>query len=120
MWRWIDRFLQWLLPAPPKAERKLPSPSPRPQQYRPVVWAARPVPQAAKLDGKGPSWIACHPRTRARFKAEMICSRGHRLVLTNHRIKADGSVFPSVVCRTRGCTYHEVVRLVDWDGGELS
>lgn len=50
----------------------------------------------------------------------MICSRGHRLVLSNHRIKADGSVFPSVVCRARGCTYHEVVRLVDWDGGDLS
>lgn len=120
MWRWITRLLRQLLAVSRNTEGYRPSPPPPSRQYQPAKWVARPVPRANEPETNGPSWIACHPRTRARFKAEMICSRGHRLVLSNHRIKADGSVFPSVVCRARGCTYHEVVRLVDWDGGDLS
>lgn len=66
-----------------------------------------------------PSWKSCHPRTRKRFKAEMVCGNGHRLVLSGHSVDADGTVAPSVVCRVPECDFHDFVRLLDWQGGKL-
>jgi hypothetical protein len=47
-------------------------------------------------------WKDCHPRTRATFKAELTCSKGHGVSLRGHSIAADGRVSPSVVCRAPG------------------
>lgn len=59
-------------------------------------------------------WKPCHPRTAHLFKAELTCGRGHGIVLGNHDIRPDGSVHPSVVCRTPGCSFHTFVKLAGW------
>lgn len=65
------------------------------------------------------SWVACHPSTMHRFKAQMTCPRGHGLVLKGHSIDVAGRVHPSVVCLTEGCDFHEFVRLSEWEFGVL-
>lgn len=64
-------------------------------------------------------WKDCHPRTRATFKAELTCSRGHSVSLRGHSIAADGTVSPSVVCLAPGCDFHDFVRLEGWHSGPL-
>ena len=41
-----------------------------------------------------------------------IC--GQTGVLVDHEIKDDGSVHPSVVCPTEGCSFHEYIQLEGW------
>ena len=65
-------------------------------------------------------WKACHPRTQHRFKAQLTCARGHGITLPGHSVEPDGQVRPSVVCRSPGCSFHEVVRLDGWTGGYLA
>jgi hypothetical protein len=65
------------------------------------------------------SWTPCHPSTAHRFKASMVCSHGHVLTLGSHSISANGDVWPSVVCPTPGCHFHEYVRLKGWTDGPL-
>lgn len=91
-----------------------------PPNRRRIDWPLIPILKGDATRPEGPCWLPCHPRTRSQFKAEMICDRNHRLVLTGHRISAGGEVYPSVVCRAPGCSYHEYVRLLDWDGGDLA
>lgn len=50
----------------------------------------------------------------------MTCNRGHGLVLKGHTVAADGRVSPSVVCMTRGCSFHEFVRLHEWEFGDVN
>lgn len=49
------------------------------------------------------------------------CGNGHtcRLVSTVHAVTADGTVSPSYVCPATGCSFHQFVRLVDWDPGHV-
>lgn len=72
--------------------------------------------------GKGPplSWSQCHPRTRAIFKAELVCANGHALSLRGHSIEDDGTVMPSVVCTVPGCDFHDFIRLDAWNGGRVA
>lgn len=72
-------------------------------------------------DGAPPPmmWKACHPRTRATFKAEMTCGHGHAVSLRGHAIAADGVVSPSVVCLVQGCDFHDFVRLEGWTAGAI-
>lgn len=91
-----------------------------PVRRRPTPWRGVAVSKGDMAQPVGPCWLPCHPRTRNQFKAEMICRSGHRLVLSKHRVAADGTVYPSVVCQAPGCSYHEIVRLVGWDAGDLS
>lgn len=49
------------------------------------------------------------------ISASMFCSYGHYGVLTDHTINKYGVVNPSVVCTKDGCTFHEWVKLADWD-----
>ena len=44
----------------------------------------------------------------------LSCPKGHIASLRDHSIAADGTVAPSVVCPWADCTFHEMVRLVDW------
>lgn len=73
--------------------------------------------------GEGPPpklhWKASHPTTIRRFKAEVTCSRGHAIVLRDHTVEADGRVIPSIICKTSGCDFHEVVRLEGWSAGRV-
>ena len=64
-------------------------------------------------------WAPCHPSTIRRFKASMTCRNGHGLTLGKHSVSATGEVSPSVVCPSRGCTFHEYVRLDRWSFGAL-
>lgn len=58
------------------------------------------------------------------------CPAGHYLLLFNpdqlaprHGIAEDGTVDGSVVCQGRSadpCSFHEHVRLLDWDGGSIA
>ena len=54
-----------------------------------------------------------------RFKASMTCPNGHGLTLKNHTISSEGEVTPSVVCPVRECSFHEWVRLINWNFGSL-
>jgi len=53
-------------------------------------------------------------RSRERFKATVRCPAGHEMTLSGHTIADDGTVSPSVVCPTKGCTFHEFVTLDGW------
>ena len=66
------------------------------------------------------TWKACHPSTISRFKAELTCPDGHGMTLKGHTVSSDGTVKPSVVCPKHGCSFHEFVRLIDWDFGQVS
>lgn len=92
-------------------------PAPREQRWtRPVLdltqWAGPDRPPPLR-------WKDCNPRTRATFKAEMTCSRGHAVSLRGHSIAADGLVSPSVVCLAPECDFHDYVRLTGWSAGPL-
>lgn len=43
-----------------------------------------------------------------------VCGNGHRAMLDDHVISADGSVTPSLVCPEPGCGWHENVKLEGW------
>lgn len=59
-----------------------------------------------------PSWKPLYggPQVSASF----TCPAGHKGVLLDHEISADGTVQPSVVCPQDGCTFHDFVRLAGW------
>lgn len=121
-WMAVLRFFVGREKAKPSASRKL-----RPVQGRPAaaVPSRRPYPLTALKEHAGEGrpeklhWKASHPSTIKRFKAEVTCSRGHGIALRDHTIEADGRVIPSIVCRTPGCDFHEVVRLEGWRSGRV-
>lgn len=45
---------------------------------------------------------------------------GEMGLLTDHTIKENGDVEPSVVCPNEECTFHEYVTLVGWNQGRQS
>ena len=77
----------------------------------------------APADRGTPGW--CPPLTWDVFQnpdgkvggAFLSCANGHEcyLHLGTHRIAADGTVTPSCVCPIKGCTWHEMVRLIGWN-----
>ena len=113
---WRSIFVSDRKSSPP--ERPILRPHGPIREYIPV---GRPI-AAYRGEGDPPPmhWKSCHPRTRARFKAHMTCTRGHAIVLSGHRISSEGTVRPSVVCRTKGCDFHDWVKLKEWTDGALS
>jgi hypothetical protein len=109
MLRWLQRL--WGKRTPESQSR------PQRRRFEPRILS---IP---RFDGSGDPpplhWKACHPSTARRFKAEMTCRAGHGLVLKGHSVDAGGMVRPSVVCMTRGCGFHEFVRLSNWTLGQL-
>jgi hypothetical protein len=61
------------------------------------------------------TWRGC--LFEGRRTAFVVCPNcGQRLLLNPHKVAADGSVSPSVVCG-RGdhpCTFHDYIQLDDW------
>jgi hypothetical protein len=49
------------------------------------------------------------------ISASIFCSKGHYGVVTDHTINDDGIVNPSVVCPEEGCTFHDMIKLKDWN-----
>ena len=48
--------------------------------------------------------------------AYLVCPQCDQLgVLIDHEILPDGTVQPSVVCPTQGCTFHEMIKLEGWN-----
>lgn len=45
----------------------------------------------------------------------VVCPNEHYLGIVNHNIDPDGTVTPSVVCPIKGCTFHEFIKLEDYD-----
>jgi hypothetical protein len=64
-------------------------------------------------------WKECDRSTVMRFKAVLTCPHGHSMTLRAHMIESNGTVRPSVICRSAGCGFHDFVRLRDWDLGRL-
>jgi hypothetical protein len=69
--------------------------------------------QRLKKDG-GAHW-ACQSEHDL---ALCTCAHGHttRMTGTVHQVATDGTVTPSYVCPVQGCTFHDWVRLVGFDG----
>jgi hypothetical protein len=107
-------LLRWLWSLFGKS-RHAPASQPRRKHFPLVVIACY------GLDGRAPPlhWKPCHPSTRARFKADLTCARGHAVSLKNHEVLSDGRVIPSVVCLAPGCDFHEYIRLEGWTAGHL-
>lgn len=56
-------------------------------------------------------------KTQSGRSASITCPKCSLLcVLTDHEIKADGLVNPSVVCPSPDCDFHEFVVLNGWAG----
>ncbi len=115
--KWLKAVFRFFV-SEPKARRPVPRPTgnaPRPRSY-PLICFKEHV-------GEGRPemlhWKASHPSTIRRFKAEVTCSHGHGIALRDHTIEADGRVVPSIVCRTPGCDFHEIVRLEGWRAGRI-
>jgi hypothetical protein len=54
-------------------------------------------------------------RDGGRWSASIACPQcGVLATLTDHSIAADGTVSPSVVCPTSGCSWHVQARLLGW------
>lgn len=51
------------------------------------------------------------------FLVYTTCRQRHSCVISAriHSIAADGTLSPSYVCPSGGCTFHESVRLVGWE-----
>jgi hypothetical protein len=113
----IRSFLRWLFDRAAAPETK----SAPEQPPATSIYQCIPVPL---YDGKGEPpplhWAACHPSTMKRFKAQLTCPNGHGLTLRSHSIDSSGAVFPSVVCPSPGCTFHQYVSLQDWTYGPIS
>lgn len=62
-------------------------------------------------------WVSTIDRDTDKRLLWMSCAKGHWAALGNdsHTVGTDGSVQPSVVCATDGCTFHEMVRLEGYD-----
>lgn len=117
-WSWLPSLFARLLFAGPST----PSPASAPRKREAKSYEPRRVLiRRSADDGEAPPlhWSPCHPSTISRFKAELTCSYGHGLVLRSHRIDASGDVFPSVVCPSKGCAFHEYVKLDEWSFGSL-
>ena len=48
--------------------------------------------------------------------AIVACGNGHAMSISGHRIIADGTVAPSLVCPIEGCDWHVMAKLGGWDG----
>jgi hypothetical protein len=46
------------------------------------------------------------------------CTFGHIGTLSNHEICDDGTVRPSVVCQHEGCSFHEFIKLENYEGDQ--
>lgn len=71
------------------------------------------VAQAPIVPGTWRPWLFGRERFRAAVVSCPKCVGGLSL-RKNHRILADGTVTPSLVCTHEGCTFHEFVRLEGW------
>lgn len=45
-----------------------------------------------------------------------VCGCGNLGDAAPHGVRADGTVFNSVVCQTTGCGFHEYIKLEGWPG----
>lgn len=55
-----------------------------------------------------PSWW------RSNDQVWMVCPNGHAGQL-DHEIAPDGTVTPSVQCPEDGCSFHDMVKLANWE-----
>jgi hypothetical protein len=61
------------------------------------------------------TWWPVRIYGRERKTANIVCSQGHPGLITEHDIAPDGTVSPSVVCTTEGCSFHDYVKLEGWE-----
>jgi predicted RNA-binding Zn-ribbon protein involved in translation (DUF1610 family) len=60
------------------------------------------------------TWKGVLIRPRGRT-ASFTCPKcGHTMILAEHRIGKRGKVWPSVVCPTEKCKFHEHIQLKGW------
>ena len=62
-------------------------------------------------------WMSWKPYRRADgcTSALFTCPEGHTGTLEGWEIAADGSVSPSVDCSPNGCSFHDYIRLLNWE-----
>ncbi len=65
----------------------------------------------SKMEGQGPLWWLWS--MRGAWRVLFKCSNGHQGTL-QHEIDAEGRVSPSCQCPEPGCSFHEHIRLLDW------
>ena len=80
----------------------------------PVVTEGGPCGFAMGLSAPGPAPLTWRPvKVDGVETARVVCSNGHEALL-DHHVDIEGKVYPSVVCPTDGCNFHEHIVLLDW------
>lgn len=67
---------------------------------------------------KKENWWICEGQTKPMIECPN-CGSGILGDPAPHGIRADGSVYASVVCQNDKCNFHSYVKLEGWEGGDI-
>lgn len=67
---------------------------------------------------KKENWYICEGETKPMIECPK-CGTGILGDSAPHGVRADGTIFASVVCQNPKCNFHSNVQLENWDGGEI-
>lgn len=60
----------------------------------------------------GPGWFIV--KSDGKKVVKLGCPDCHHVGTLDHEVRADGTVWPSVVCQVKGCGFHEYIKLEDF------
>lgn len=60
-------------------------------------------------------WKPAIDASNGKRSASIVCPLCKQRSWLDHAIADDGTVSPSIVCPTEGCTFHVAGRLLSWD-----
>ena len=73
------------------------------------------IPKQIYPNQKPPYWYDLNAGEGVAPQIILVCPNNHHSTLTNsHRIDVNGDVHPSVICRERGCGFHQAITLLSF------
>lgn len=64
---------------------------------------------------KAGTWFQTVNKDTGERTAWFCCPNGHKGALLDHKVAEDGTVSPSVACMVPNCSFHDNIRLEDWE-----